>query len=423
MILYVATNGSDSNDGLSAEAPLLTIGKAESKLDAPGRHVINLAAGIYDPNALNVRGGHEACVNGVSYRGPAMVARTPSQGPQSEELLEAEAINDAKTRLHFETGGWATDAHLGWFLRIKRGSNRVIFNIPAARNGSDWVELDVGKMLVGGTHLAELLQEGDVCEWVKPAVEIRSDPNAGNLSAIVIKGHGAGSWNFDDGNHPGGLNGPTFSGIAFTGAVFAINAWNISFAECSFDNIDNNFWGGSAHFSNCTSRGMQFQGGWSNQHDHAGCLPDSAESPIYRTLNAPSMELLCKGSIVVGRGGGMSALGASYLAEKNVSAYEATGSRAGIAVVRGSFVANAPSGSSNRLVAVQGDGNGWGVRVTLGGLARLNNISGVAQVSSSGGSDIYLEGANAETWANFLASPISGNLSNSNGGRITTAYP
>lgn len=422
MHLYVATDGNDSNDGLTPETPLASTQAAEDKLPWParGRHAVDyLGAGLFEQPGFFVKGGSEAAINGVSYRGSAaMVTRTPTQGPQAAELLEAEALHDGKTRLGFASGGWAESAQLGWRLRVIRDGKKVLFILPAARNGSDYVDLDVGRMLGGGTHTASLLQPGDVCDWVKPAIEFRSQPGGPELG-LNFAGAGAGFSAYSE-TVPGGVNGHTFENIAFQSAVFS-RAHGVSFANCDFQHTDNNFIGGSAFFLNCSSRGMQFQGNFCNEHDQPSLRPDSANSPIHQGIDAPSMELMVVGCFRVGRGGAMSALGASYLAEKNVSIYDATGGRPALSVYRGSFVANPPSVNRNRIVCLQGDGNGIGVRCSWGGLVRVNADHDAPLVTGS--TEVSLEGANPETWADFLSAPFNGDMSNTKGGRITTGYP
>jgi hypothetical protein len=417
LVLYVSPAGSEGGTGLTPDSPV-TLLEAQEMLpdvaDNDCRHVVNLAAGVYgNIKGIHVKGGFEAAVNGVSYRGPAMAARTPSVGPQSATLVSTTELSDSKTRLSFSGANWTADAQLGWFLRITRGDNLVIYEIPAARNGANTIDIDVGVMVTGGAHLASLLQAGDVCEWVKPAVEISSDDGDKNLDSISISGKGAGFWNYDAGTKPGGWNGHTFERISFS-TVFSMDAWGVSYDRCAFLGVDHNWLGGNAYFANCTSNGMQFQGGFCVEHDQAGCRADSASSPIYQLLDDPSMELLVTGAFIVGRGGGMSAIGASYLAEKNLSIY-GSGSY-GLAVYRGSFIANAPAANRNRLVAVQGDGNLTAVRATIGGLIRFNYLPDIQQVT--GTSELVIEGE-SKLWSELLG-VLGGNWV-TNYGRITTA--
>ena len=404
-------NGSDTNSGLSASAPLKTRGKLYEKYPAQwlaGDRLLSHWAGVggFGPNAtapllyddtqhLLVHGGGEMAVNTYSYRAADRVPWTPPTGPQYAALdtgTPASNITAHRTRLYCTQAqpGWTAGAHTKKLLRIKRSSVLVHAEIPIARNGVDWMDLDhpgfVGKV-----------QAGDVISFVQPSVQFKGS-STDNLYGLIVAGGGGPYWNYQN------KNGCTFEGVEFQGGLFCRGAWGLSFDRSIF-NCETNLMGGSAHLVNCAvvTMGLMLQGGFSNVHDTPGCRSTSTSDPIYQGAAEPQMELLANGAdLVIGhRMGGMAC---AYTVERNISVYN--GVKSGL-VVEGPgtiFYVQKPTEVGGRTIAIQGEGNAiYGIDARYGALARMNPGSASSLVGGTpvGGvqyDHLHVEAGNSITW-------------------------
>lgn len=451
--VYVdGASGNDTNDGLTPATALQTLTarfrKFPSRLTGDGVEggIRTWLAGVggfggsaTSPQTYYASTIHLACigsyVQGDSFRGAGMVPIAPTTGPASKTLTSAVGLwlkTDTDltagrtrtasasspgagytlwgTRLNFSGTAWTTDNLQGWFARITRAGVKVVFEIPISANGANHIDIDFADLPSSGASFASMLEAADEVEIVQPSVKIRSD-GAAHLQSIAISGGGAyGTYDPDQGSWTtrGGPNGFTFERINFSGACNWSGVFGWSCDRCMFTNGDTNFRGGGGQFVNCIARGptdgatassgLQFQGGWSNIHDMAGCRPDSASDPIRQDIDDPMVELLvCQGAIfVVGNGGGYSAgAGASYTMERNVSVY-GSASASAIKLWRAYFYMPGPGNIRGRRLLLQGNGNaGGGMLLTTQSFVKILNNQ--CRLFGSGFDDVGL-GTITKTW-------------------------
>lgn len=432
--LYIdAQFGDPGFDGLSPTRALATLDQALRKTpiglltsarvrywfaglgasrDVPGFGANAIGVQTYDVSNFPV-----PCIgsyaNAVSYRGAYMVPFAPATGPAQKVVASTTGLwkkvdTDAAegrartasvgspgagytlwgTRLLVTGVAWTVDDLQGFYLRIKRGASKVIFEIPCAGNGANHVDIDFADQ-PDGVKLLDQILAADTVQVVRPSVKVRSDPGHAHLKSMTITGGGTyGTYDPDSGDwtNRGGSNGHTFERLEFGGAINFSGVFGYSMDRCLLTDGDTNFRGGGGQFVNCScvgptggqssSSGIQFQAQFSNLHDVAGCRADSAIDPTYQDVDAPMVEwLICKGALcTIGNGGGRSGgWGASYTMERNLSVYGST-QAAAIKLFASTF--NIPSAASirNRRLLLQGSGNaGVGIKAVVGSYVKVEN--------------------------------------------------
>lgn len=144
MTFFVATNGSDSNDGLTAATPLKTVTAALNRFPMTVRQgavgVVNVAAGSYDERIfvppLNV-------VDSVTVRGAPMAPTTPAQGLASGTFDANFGAQDFPSRALMTGAGWAVGGlRGGWFLEIMDGAG-VGLLLPIVNNTATTLDFAV----------------------------------------------------------------------------------------------------------------------------------------------------------------------------------------------------------------------------------------------------------------------------------------
>jgi hypothetical protein len=148
---YVATTGSDSNDGLTTLTPLLTINAAIAKIGfvLNATPIINLAVGTYKEFVSPVIYGSGITLKSLNIVGPAMVAYTPTTGPQTGTFTSAAAITstagvvgNAGIKVTLTAAGWTVDDLKGRFIRFISGAGTYDgYVLPIASNTVDGFDL------------------------------------------------------------------------------------------------------------------------------------------------------------------------------------------------------------------------------------------------------------------------------------------
>lgn len=452
--LYVdSEDGSDNNDGLTADTPLETLATAHLAApywgSAPGIEVnINFAGtGGFGANAtaqlaypagtLMLPHSSEAERQLWHYRGPAMVRATPTTGSNSGTISALSnwwwPIGDSgrtgtTSVAEPATGGSITDwLHCGTvislgspgltandlstrWLRITRGGRKVIFEYPIDVVGTSSVRLNA-TTLPDGTKLSALLQVGDTWEIVVPGARL-FDPGGRRIN---IEGHGGtqgvpGDYLGTPASRGGG--GCWVERLEMTHTFMAGGCYGLSADRCDFNSTgDENYHGGTGLFINClhTSIGILLHNYWSSLHDSANCRPDVASDgvtadPIYQDVDAFSCWGVLRNGCRLFIGSDTSGTPGSLVLERPLSIYGATAGAA-LLLTWGSKLLHVGNQRS-RNVVIQGYGNVKGVDVAGGSHAVVDStrcrLVGDGEAGSSF-DDCALGTGTTKTWDEFVA--------------------
>lgn len=319
--VYVdANNGNDSNTGLSKTSPLRTLRAVQRKfplfLFGEAKIRVHLAgtggADPFDQPATPATytegsfflGSAAPKIANFVYRGPQMVPFVPTTGPSSvgvaatptQRILQNGTVDAAGRRTRFNAAGapgWTVNDFRGTnaFLRIKRGSSLVLFELPITQNGADFVVCDVA--VDPGVVVA-----GDILEIVRPGAVIVGQ---NDLQSISIRGHGA-SIAADGFANPAG-QGQTFERIQFgttLSPVFILGA-GVGFDRCCFAfGVQQD--GGVVDYLNCKCLDGLGAGVFSGGRMGGNFMfprPDSADSPLAANQG---VDIFLNSIVVVGGG-------------------------------------------------------------------------------------------------------------------------
>lgn len=220
--LYVATTGSDSNDGLTVGTPLRNVTTALNKLPQTVKHTptINVAAGTYTENVVLPQS--LLSVN-VTINGDAMAATAPASGITSGTFDAAFGTQLFTNIAVCAGGGWAVDGLIGWFVQMTSGAG-VGTRLPIVANTATTITL--------GTPVNTATYQNQTFSLVKPVVFI-NNPTGETVSAF---GSGGGS---TTGLTTSLSNYFIFQNIQFTRSgslsIFrGAGATSTMFANCSF---------------------------------------------------------------------------------------------------------------------------------------------------------------------------------------------
>lgn len=271
------------------------------------------------------------------------------------------AYQHAGTRISRVGGAaWTENDPKMRFLRITRGGRKVIFEVPIARNGDFFIDLDISRM-PNLLKLADALQLGDQIEVVKCGVRFI---NSAGIS-ISIEGHGGCSGPYDHSTDIAtrGGGGAWLERVECHKRFMAWGCWGLSQdrVDQSTDG-DENYYGGSGTFVNVlhTSLGLLLHGGWTGIHDTANCRPDvisndpAVADPIYQDVDAFSCFGVLRNRCRLFVGSGTSTSPAYLTLERNLSVYDAN-ANAGIFLGYGARFSQLDQ--RNRNVHVQGNHN------------------------------------------------------------------
>jgi len=259
--VYVdATNGDDNNSGTSADSPLQTIAAVYGRfpLEAFEDAVVNInLAGtgtsdqaVYEVKTLHV-GSNRALTSNYSYVGPAFIPIVPTTGDPTGALSstpgtsvdvngDVPGLGLIRTRLNVAgTPGWTTDDFIGAYVRITRGGELVIPELPISRNGAATIFVD-------RLDVTDAVEEDDVVEIVRPAVRIEGP--AADFNAFLIRGGYGSVTSF-------GLAATAqFTRLELFGAVPTLTA-GCGFDRCTLSSFIQGF-GGAPRFGNCLVDGF-----------------------------------------------------------------------------------------------------------------------------------------------------------------------
>ena len=253
--VYVdADAGDDANGGLSPTDALQTMAAVYDKFPTsaiqPGEVVINFAAGAGGTQATyevyplfsEGRGVVKALYR---YVGPDFIAFSPTTGPSSATLdagtpatridaSDAASGSGLRCQLNFTTAapGWTAEDFAGVaFVRITRGAQRVVAEMPISGNTADTIYVD-HEGLVG------VVQAGDLVEVVIPGAALTAPAGLFFLSTTGDSALFPTSFISD--------RQPTFSRLDMSNGGFYRTV-------CIFDrcNIEGFFEAGLPVFSNC----------------------------------------------------------------------------------------------------------------------------------------------------------------------------
>lgn len=180
--LYVATTGSNTNNGLTADKPLLTISAALAKcplIVRAGKPVtIVVAAGTYTNSIVTPPSPLTIDAN-VTVEGAAMVATAPAQGIASGTFDAAFGTQAFPHRALITGAGWAVGGlRGGFFIEILDGT--LVGNLyPVVNNAAD--TLDVAFPCNTGT----LNLQGRQFRLVKPSTIIAPSGAVDTISATA----------------------------------------------------------------------------------------------------------------------------------------------------------------------------------------------------------------------------------------------
>ncbi len=447
LTLYVSFEyGNDDNDGLTQATAIKTLQRSQQLLPLIYRNqslaIVNIAgvggfgndataAQLYEINGLNIGWSDAAGSHPISYRGPAHgVPYHPAHGAQAATVVSVEAVCAQKTRLYFDSPGWHSGG-LICFARITHDGRDVLYELPIASNGVDWIEIDHSAAYPSGS-VASYFSAGDQLTLVRPGVKIGSGGGGPNIGAVRFYGQGP-MFNLALEGHPelpkGGANGYPFVFVEFFGSTYCSGIPGMGYDRCVFTSSDHNWVGGTVTHVNClfTEGGVPFfQGGSCTLHDQAGCLPD-VDGPIHGATWDPMVDIVCRGSyILIGSGGGLSGQGSgsSLTSMRGISVYDSNGGNAkpgGINVVGGSsLIVQGPNELRNGACALQGSGNSfYGVHVVTGGFVKLPGPGYSTDTITGSTCDICLGDSTKQySWDEVRA---SGNYTNPlNFSRVTT---
>ncbi len=380
-----AVNGTDSNDGTQATQGAATVGPVqtlERLLDlvplmpaGACTVIVNLATGAgggqatYSANALYLEGGRGVGQNWM-YRGPQMVLFSPATGVATAALDAAtpaqvlqlpdasDTLFNARTQLNFTTAapGWTSDDFSGRaFLRVKRGGNLVIFEIPIVYNTSNTIVVD-------DPSISPLILSSDTVEIVRPGAVIQGS-SGGELAMFVGGSNSTGS-------------GGAFERIAFAGSRLNLNGYpGAPFDRCAFPSgMQVNVNGGALSVTNCCSRG-NFVINSTNSRGLRNSRVDSGSSPIN---TGPSVGLaLCNAGLLLGviySGSGC------MIMPRTLS-------------LRGSQIATSAGGSFAMLqgVALLGDNGSVVAKAQNGGFVRFDKTKTSLRNNVDAGTDLAVE--------------------------------
>jgi len=235
--VYVdGVNGDDTNAGLSTGTALATLGGLYKKFPLwcynGARLRVNLAGVggfgtsatdqlVYGTDRTVIAGGGEGAQSSYVYRGPQMTRIVPTTGPPIAALDVVPVVTvGERSRFDFTTAapGWTANDLRSFFLRIKRGADLVIYEIPITENTTDTIFVDtkdIAGLVVAATDTAEIVQ---------PAVMI-DGPGGDNFGVVAITGTNMnGSLDPDTSGH-------LFERLAF-GFLIADNLTGLVFDRC-----------------------------------------------------------------------------------------------------------------------------------------------------------------------------------------------
>jgi hypothetical protein len=251
--------GSDSNDGLSASAPLKNLVALETKFPREVTndgtvvvHLLNDTSSVVEIEAPSVHlgGGYANYVNNFVYRGPDMILSSLATGPSTAALDSTPAVRvgqdgnasgtGVRTRLDFTTAspGWTVNDMAGHFLRVTRAGSRVFDELPIVENTADTIFVDT--LDIVGTIL-----NTDTVEIVEPAVKLKG--SAANYGVMVVTGAGT-----PQANSVADTVGAAFERVSFQD-VFSWGTWGLQFDRCRLGDggiVGAGFIGGSVSFRN-----------------------------------------------------------------------------------------------------------------------------------------------------------------------------
>lgn len=256
-VVYVdPVNGSDLSDGTTEaralatleevyrQYPLLTLGGASVIVN-----ILNSSDEVVElvTNAVVV-GGHALGSPTYAYRGPAMILAELATGESAGATLDLDATPcvdvGKRTRFDFTTAapGWTANDLRGLYIRVTRGADQILWELPIAENDSDQIFVDC-------LGITTNVLTTDTVEIVRPAVRITGPDAAINAYTIVGIGGAAGAI----GTVAGGLGGCVFERLEMGGIPAALGCEGLSFDRCLFGSFYFN--GGSAGLVNCAARG------------------------------------------------------------------------------------------------------------------------------------------------------------------------
>lgn len=396
--VYVdGVNGSDLNGGLSSSDALATIPAIYQKFPWQLMEDTKILVHLLNPNAtqltytaktLRLIGGNDALACTFAFRGPEMVRAVPATGPSTAALDAASFVvrvdqtgassgSGNRTKFNFTTAapGWTVNDLAGCFLRIKRGSQLVLNEIPICENTSNSITVDV-------LGIVGVVLSSDTVEICHPAVKIAGpaqDVGGTDCHLLNIVGQGESSL------HGPGSNYSTFERIAFA-TVTAQGQGCITFDRCLFDH-DNDFLSRFADFCpgfvNTASRsGLGLHGTQSGAAYIRDA--DTIDTGVHVTdlQIAPRPGEACYGLAIGSQGVETFPQGpTTYVAIAPLSVYRANNGYPGIYVSGpGSFFQMTDS------VALNGAGNAEvGLHCTWGAIARING-GALSTITGTGGS-------------------------------------
>ena len=293
-------NGDDTNDGLTPATALQTTEEVYRKFPWQLLGTTKLTVNYINDSgaqidvtlfAFHIGGGGESFFNSYQYTGSQMTPYVPATGPSTAALdagTPVERVDQTnvasatgnRTRFNFTAAapGWSANDLVNRFIRVTRGADLVIPEIPISENDADHVYVDT-------LSIVGVVLDTDTIEIVEPAVRFLGD--AANLNSVTILGKSSGI--------EGGFSDAcTFRRIAIWMPHFT-GIYGVQFDRCHF--VGHYGFRGLESlmaFVNCSSdRGVILTGGSTYQ---PYTWPDSGSSPIHPYDAAISLQVARHGA-------------------------------------------------------------------------------------------------------------------------------